>query len=602
MLKFVRVIAGIDPDYQRHLEGIQDVFLKAFPFNSSYIDKIAHYSAGEYPPDCEVILLCATKAGKVLGFSVTFFFADIKASYLDYIASDPARASRGIGGALYEMTREDQRKRGSKRLFLDSLPDEADLLNEHELLADGRRRMAFYERLGARPVQGTGYERFVTRSNLGDANMLLYDGMGDEKPLHRRTLKAVVSRIMQAKNGMAADDPVLVELLASIQDEPVRIRPPQYTNLRPKRLPVLARPIDVVITADEAPSIEHSPFKGYYERPARVAAVRKALEGLPVNDHAAGRWGLEHILEVHDHRMVKFLEETATRIPEGRIVYPEIFPIRQADRLPRNFEMRAGYFCIDTSTPLTRAVYPAARRAVDAALTGAKLIKDGKTGWAYVVVRPPGHHAERRAFGGFCYFNNAAIAAHHLSGQGKAAGKVAKPARIAVLDIDHHHGNGTQDIFYEREDVLTVSIHGHPEDCYPFFAGFEDERGRDAGLGFNRNYPIRPGVDDAGYLTVLGRALRRIRAFAPDYLVVSLGVDIMKGDPTGNFFITPDGMHRIAEAIGRQGYRTLIMQEGGYSLANIRRGVQQFLLGFAAGQEAPRGEGQSGGKRGATGA
>lgn len=588
MLKFVRVIAGADPDYQRHLEGMQEVFLKAFPFNPDYIDKLARYSAGEYPPNCEVILLCATRADKVLGFSVTFFFADIKTSYLDYIASDPARAARGIGGALYEMTRDDQRKRGARRFFLDSLPDSADLLQDRELLADGKRRLAFYERFGARPVMGTAYEHTITRSNLGDSNMLLFDPMGDEKPLSRRMLKAAISRIMQAKNGLEPGDATLDTLLASITEDPVRIRAPQYAPPRARKLPELTRPIDVVITADEAPSIEHSPFKGYYERPARVAAVRRALEGLPVQHHKASHWGLEHILAVHDPRMVKFLEETATQIAPKAIVYPEIFPIRFADRLPRNFNMRAGYFCIDTSTPLTNAVYPAARRAVDAALSGAKLLKDGTSPWAYVVVRPPGHHAERRAFGGFCYFNNASIAAHHLAVAGSVRGKNrGGPARVAVLDIDHHHGNGTQDIFYERSDVLTVSIHGHPEDCYPFFAGFDDERGRDGGLGFNRNYPIRPGVDDAGYLTVLGRALRRIKAFEPDYLVVSLGVDIMKGDPTGNFFVTADGMQRIGKAIGREKYKTLIVQEGGYNLANIRRGVQQFLLGFSAGQNTP---------------
>ncbi|EDP64970.1 Histone deacetylase superfamily protein [alpha proteobacterium BAL199] len=575
MLKFVRVMAGADPSFEAHLNGVTSVFLKAFPFNEPYIEKITRYATGENPPRCEAVLLAATRANKILGFSVSFYFADLKAAYLDYIASDPARSARGIGGAIYEMTRDDQRKRGARRFFLDSLPDEPGPLVHDELLPESRRRLAFYERFGARPVIGTAYERTATPSNLGDGNMLLCDAMGSEKPMSRKFLRSVVERIMLAKNGLDAADPLVAGLLKSIVDDPVRVRAPRYMT-PPKKLPTLNRPIDIVVTSGESPTIEHSPFKGYYERPSRVAAVRRALEGLPVSEHKPESWGREHILAVHDRRMVKFLEETSERLPDKRIVYPEIFPIRFPDRLPRNFEMRAGYFCIDTSTPLTNAVYPAARRAVDAVLTGAKLVRTATAPWCYVVVRPPGHHAERRAFGGFCYFNNAAVAAHYLSASGK---------KVAILDIDHHHGNGMQDIFYERSDVLTVSIHGHPEETYPFFAGFDDERGRGPGEGFNRNYPIRPGVDDAGYLTVLARALRRIEVFKPDYLIVSLGVDIMKGDPTGHFFVTGDGMRRIGDAIGRSRCRTLIVQEGGYNLANLRRGVREFLLGFAVGHE-----------------
>ena len=336
-------------------------------------------------------------------------------------------------------------------------------------------------------------------------------------------------------------------------------------------VPAPARPIDIVFTADEAPSIEHSPFRGYYERPARISAIRKALEGAPTTIHPAEHFGLSHIEAVHDARMVAFLKETADRIPDKRIVYAEIFPLRFPERLPKSWEMRAGYFCVDTSTPLTNAVYRAARRSVDAAMTGARLIAEKKTPLAYVAVRPPGHHAERRTFGGFCYFNNAAIAAQRLS----------KTGRVAMLDIDHHHGNGAQDIFYSRADVLTVSIHGHPESSYPFYAGFEDERGEGEGRGFNSNFPIRPGVDDAGYLTVLARAIRRIEKFAPDYLVVPFGLDIMKGDPTGAFYVTADGMRRIGAEIGALKLPTLIVQEGGYNLANIRRGARAFLMGLA---------------------
>lgn len=575
MLKFVRVMAGADANYEQHLNGVQTVFRKAFSFHPTYAEKIAQYAAGLHPEGAEVIILAAIDAKEnVIGFTVTFYFADLRTAYLDYLASDPGRAARGIGGALYETMRDDVRRRGARRLFFDSLPDDPALNRFPSLVPDNRWRMAFYERLGARPVIGTAYEITDTPSTLGDPNMLLYDSMGDEKPLPRRVLKNVIARIVTAKTGVGPAEEPLKSLLASINDDPVRIRPPRYPSPAPRAYSPPARAIDIVITADEAPSIEHSPFRGYYERPARVSAIRRALEGAPLVQHAALRVGLAPIEAVHDARMIAFLKETEAKIPPKRIIYPEVFPLRFPERLPRNWEMRAGYFCIDTSTPLTNLVYPAARRSVDAAVTAARLVAAGKTRLVYAVVRPPGHHAERRVFGGFCYFNNAAIAANELS----------KSGRVASLDIDHHHGNGTQDIFYERRDVLTVSVHGHPESSFPFYAGFEDERGAGDGLGYNRNFPIKPGVDDSGYLTVLARALKTIDKFAPDYLVVSFGADIMKGDPTGDFYITVDGMARIGAEIGALGLPTLIVQEGGYNLANLRRGVRAFIYAAAGGR------------------
>ena len=168
-------------------------------------------------------------------------------------------------------------------------------------------------------------------------------------------------------------------------------------------------------------------------------------------------------------------------------------------------------------SPLHRNAWPAARRAVDCALTAAREILDGRR-LAYALVRPPGHHAERRSFGGFCYFNNNAIAAQFLSAHGK----------VAILDIDYHHGNGQQDIFYRRADVLTVSLHGHPRFAYPYFSGFEDERGEGEGEGFNLNLPLPETLDGARYREALASALNRIEAFGPQFLVVALGLDPAK--------------------------------------------------------------------------
>lgn len=277
------------------------------------------------------------------------------------------------------------------------------------------------------------------------------------------------------------------------------------------------------------------------------------------------------IRHLHDGRMVDFLEESAKRLQPGQILYPEIFPLRYPERLPENWAMRAGYFCIDTSTPITATAFAAARRSANAAMTGAKLIAEGRSRMCYVAGRPPGHHAERRVFGGFCYFNNAALAADLLSRDG----------RVVVLDVDQHHGNGTQDIFWERSDVLTVSLHCNPSHSYPFFAGFADEKGMGEGEGYNLNVPLEPGTDDQVYLKALDKALSAIRRFRPRVMVVSLGVDIMRGDPTGSFLITPEGMRRIGAAIGSLGLPALVIQEGGYHLQNIRRGVRSFLSGLA---------------------
>ncbi len=234
--------------------------------------------------------------------------------------------------------------------------------------------------------------------------------------------------------------------------------------------------------------------------------------------------------------------------------------------------LRAGYYCIDTFTPINANAYRAALRAVDCALSGARRLLDG-TRLAYALVRPPGHHAERASFGGFCYFNSAAVAAHELSFSG----------RVAVLDIDYHHGNGTQDIFYDRDDVLTISLHGHPRFAYPYFSGYEDERGTGAGAGFNVNIPLPQSVDGVEYRKALERALQRIEKFAPAFLVVSLGLDVARGDPTGSWSLTARDIGENGVLIARLGLPTLVVQEGGYRTRTLGVNARNFFQGLARG-------------------
>ena len=245
------------------------------------------------------------------------------------------------------------------------------------------------------------------------------------------------------------------------------------------------------------------------------------------------------------------------------------------ERRPKELALRAGYYCFDTFTPLDVKAYNAARSAVDVAMTAAEELLSGRR-IVYALCRPPGHHAERRLFGGFCYFSNAALAANRLSKEG----------RVAILDIDFHHGNGQQDIFYTRRDVLTLSIHGHPNYAYPYFSGFADEIGEGDGRGFNRNFPLPEDADETRYMEAFSRALGMIQDFKPSFLVLCLGFDILRGDPTGSFLLGPDVMATIGKRLASMYLPILIVQEGGYTLRNLRRGITRLFTGITQGLSA----------------
>ncbi len=305
----------------------------------------------------------------------------------------------------------------------------------------------------------------------------------------------------------------------------------------------------------------------------RVARILAELDKTTLFERQSARTrSLEPVRQVHDHDLVAYMRKVCLDLPQGKSVYPYVFPIRNADRPPSDLAVTAGYFCIDTFTPLNRNAFLAARGAVDCALAGAEAIARGRR-LAYALVRPPGHHAEYRVFGGFCYFNNAAIAAHEL----------ARLGRVAILDVDYHHGNGQQDIFYARDDVLTVSIHGNPRFAYPYFSGFADEQGAGAGLGYNLNLPLPEKVDGPRYREALGQALRRVAGFEPAVLVVALGLDTAKGDPTGTWSLTADDLRENGRRIGALGLPTLVVQEGGYRTRTLGRNARAFFEGLHKG-------------------
>jgi acetoin utilization deacetylase AcuC-like enzyme len=251
---------------------------------------------------------------------------------------------------------------------------------------------------------------------------------------------------------------------------------------------------------------------------------------------------------------------------------PSVWPARtlRSDVLPDNFAARLGLFAMDAGTPLMAGTWAAARAGADCALSAAQAVAQGEP-MAFALTRPPGHHAGSDFFGGYCFLNNAALAAQYLRDNGVA--------RVAVLDVDYHHGNGTQAIFYERPDVFYASIHGDPRTEYPFYLGHADETGTGGGRGTNLNLPLPRGSDAATWFAALDVALAATRRFAAQALVVSLGVDTFVGDPISGFRLQSDDYLRMGERLARVGLPTVWVFEGGYAVAEVGVNAANVLQG-----------------------
>lgn len=316
----------------------------------------------------------------------------------------------------------------------------------------------------------------------------------------------------------------------------------------------------------------------FTENPEQPARIDKLLAGARAAGCIIERpadAGLAPISAVHDARYVAFLENAHhrwTRIDgASALVVPNIHPVSRDNNYPDSVVAQAGWHLMDASAPIGAHTFESARWSANCAVAAAGAALAGAPR-AYALARPPGHHARQDAAAGFCYFNNSAIAAEILR---------RRHDRVAILDVDLHHGNGTQDIFYERADVLTVSIHADPDRFYPFFWGAENERGRGAGDGFNRNFPLPRGSGDDAFLAALDRALAHIDAFDPGALVIALGLDAFEGDPFGGLGVSTRGFNRIGSAIAHAGARpTVIVQEGGYLCAALGDNLAAFLTGI----------------------
>lgn len=506
----------------------------------------------------------------IKGFAILNHAQDLHFCYLDFISVEPITTG-GIGGALYSRVREEARLLKAVGIFMECLPDDPAICADRHLLKQNKARLRFYERFGAMPIIGTAYETPLKEGD-GCPPYLLFDGIGTTGQLKRDYARKVVHAILTRKYGNRCSPEYIELVVASFQDDPVLLRQPRYlVSTRPTtRVPAINIDQRIALVVNEGHDIHHIHERGYVEAPVRISSILKGIMPTGLFDAIAPRHFPEkHIKAVHDSAFVEYLKRMCLTIEPGKSVYPYVFPIRNAARPPKEMPVRAGYYCIDTFTPLNRNAYKAAKGAVDCALTAARQVLEGYR-LSYALVRPPGHHAERRVFGGFCYFNSAAVAAHFLSGYG----------RVAVLDVDYHHGNGTQDIFYERSDVLTVSIHGHPRFAYPYFSGFVEERGADNGLECNRNYPLPEILDGAAYHKILARALRRITAFKPKCLVIALGLDTVRNDPTGTWSLNPTDLRTNGSMIGSLQVPTVVVQEGGYRSRSLGANARSFFLGL----------------------
>ncbi len=315
----------------------------------------------------------------------------------------------------------------------------------------------------------------------------------------------------------------------------------------------------------------------YMENPDRMDRILNALTQTDWADLCEPRdFGLDPIYAVHDKDYIDFLascwtEWLASEAKDKSTLLPATFALRRHPQKPTSLLGRAGYYIMDLSACIVEGTYQAALASANCALSAAETVVNGEQ-TAFALCRPPGHHAGKDYAGGYCFINNASVAANWLSAKGK----------VALLDVDYHCGNGTQDIFYERDDVLTISIHADPNFEYPYYAGYADETGAGTGLGFHKNFPLEPsaGTDEARYLLALEEALRLIRKFEPNYLVVSAGMDIYADDPLGTIKITTEGIGEIGKRISALDLPTIIVMEGGYNNEALGKNIVRFLGEF----------------------
>ncbi|MDP1624063.1 MAG: hypothetical protein Q8M08_17195 [Bacteroidales bacterium] len=556
-----------------NMEKVRDIIRRQFPdLSENKINAIEDQMTDPIKYEYQSILLIAEDINEgVRGIALLLYMSDLRFCFLDYIAVSPGVVTTGTGGALYERIREEAESLEVFGIFFECLPDDPSLCSDQKDLVQNQKRLAFYERFGARPIANTIYE---SRVNPDDdcPPYLVFDGLGKSDAIPKQTVREIVKAILERKYRDYCPRTYIDSVVESIQDDPVVLRSPRYTRTRELHSykTQLGEKNKIFLVINDRHHIHHIKERGYVESPVRVENIKKELDKTGLfREGKVKEFSEKFILKVHDRSFFNYFKKVCKSLSKDKSVYPYVFPIRNATRAPKELSVRAGYYCFDTFTPLNQNAFLAARWGVNATLTATEGIIEGNIA-AYVLTRPPGHHAERSVFGGFCYFNNCAIAANYLSNIGN----------VAILDIDFHHGNGQQQIFYNRNDVLTISIHGHPSFAYPYFSGFSEETGEGPGHGFNANYPLPEKTTYKQYSAVLGKAIKKIRNYHPEFLIIALGFDTSKGDPTGTWDFSFDNFHSTGREIGKLHLPTLIVQEGGYRNQSLGANARAFFTGF----------------------
>jgi acetoin utilization deacetylase AcuC-like enzyme len=570
-----RVYDDITPANREAMSQVQEILRAQFPLLPSRdIKKLPDQLRNPMKYRFRAILFVAEGLkGHVDGFALLFHEPALRFCYLDYISAGLRKTGGGIGGALYERVREEALDLGTLGLFFECLPDDPALSRDPLTRKQNAARLRFYERYGARPIINTAYE---TPLSPGGDNppYLVYDDLGQGTELSAGTAKQIVRAILERKYRGICPRQYIEMVVDSFRDEPVRLRERRYVK-KPSAIINHATPADkrIMLVVNDRHWIHHVEERGYVESPVRIDTILEELNKTDLFQRVPVRhFSEKYIKAVHNTAYVEYIKKVCAKLESGTSIYPYVFPVRNRTRPPRDLPIRAGYYCIDTFTPINGNAFLAAKRAVDCALTAAKKLLEGYR-LAYALVRPPGHHAEPQAFGGFCYFNSAAAAAEFLSAYGK----------IAILDIDYHHGNGQQEIFYERSDVLTISIHGHPGVTYPYFSGFAGERGKGAGRGYNINIPLPENIPVEEHREALREVLKRITRFRPAYVVVPLGLDTAKEDPTGSWTLAAADFEEMGRLIGSLRLPTLLVQEGGYDTRVLGINARSFFTGLWSG-------------------
>jgi acetoin utilization deacetylase AcuC-like enzyme len=313
-----------------------------------------------------------------------------------------------------------------------------------------------------------------------------------------------------------------------------------------------------------------------FECPVRAEHILQRVQSVGLGDVIAPRqFDLEPVTRIHDPAFLHFLEtcwdDWLAEGYKGEAI-ATCWPARgMRQRIPEQIDGKLGYYALAAETAICNGTWEAARASVDVALTAQAALVDGARA-AFALCRPPGHHAASDMFGGYCFINNAAVAVQAFIDQGAA--------RVALLDVDFHHGNGSQAIFYDRDDVMFLSLHGDPRHAFPHFLGYADETGSGAGEGFNHNYPMGPGTSYRTWGEALADACRKIAGYAPDALVVSLGVDTFEHDPISFFKLASDDFKRYGATIAGLDLPTLFVMEGGYAVEEIGINAVNVLEGY----------------------